>query len=396
MVIVESVALAIMVSNDIVMPLVLQAARGADHRPRRRRRAAADGAAGRDLRHPAASPTSTTARPATRSSPPSGCLSFAAIAQLAPAFFGGLIWRRATARGAIAGMTIGILVWAYTLLLPSFADAGIVGQQHPQRRARGASTLLRPQALFGLDLPPLVHGVVWSLALNVLAYVGFSLGRAPASIERLQADLFVPSDLAPIAPSFRLWRSVGDGRGTDHDRRPLSRRGAHAHLVRQLRLDPRHQPRSARPRPTSSCCATPSICSPRRSAPPPRGSCCRCCCASARCRPRPRSSCSTTPTRRSTTTAKSCRPRSTTCARASRSSTRTCSWSAGTGSSAKSSTCRRSSPASAPALDEILRFNAEHGALGHGADRGARARAARALRRRAASRSSSASPSATW
>ena len=37
-----------------------------------------------------------------------GLLSFAAIAQLAPAFFGGLIWRRATARGAIAGMTVGI------------------------------------------------------------------------------------------------------------------------------------------------------------------------------------------------------------------------------------------------------------------------------------------------
>src|SRR6202008_5168738 len=31
--------------------------------------------------------------------------------------------------------------------------------------------------------------------------------RAPSSIERLQADLFVPSHLAPIAPTFRLWRS---------------------------------------------------------------------------------------------------------------------------------------------------------------------------------------------
>jgi signal transduction histidine kinase len=49
--------------------------------------------------------------------------------------------------------------------------------------------------------------VIWSLLLNVLAYVVLSLGRAPTSIERLQADLFVPSDLAPIAPSFRLWRS---------------------------------------------------------------------------------------------------------------------------------------------------------------------------------------------
>ena len=67
-------------------------------------------------------------------------------------------------------------------------------------------TLLRPQALFGLELPPLLHGVVWSLSLNIIAYIGFSLTRAPASIERLQGDLFVPSDLTPISPTFRLWR----------------------------------------------------------------------------------------------------------------------------------------------------------------------------------------------
>ena len=54
-----------------------------------------------------------------------GLLSFAAVAQFAPAFFGGLIWRRGTARGAIAGMIAGILVWGYTLLLPSIAEAGI-------------------------------------------------------------------------------------------------------------------------------------------------------------------------------------------------------------------------------------------------------------------------------
>src|SRR5262249_4653516 len=35
----------------------------------------------------------------------------------------------------------------------------------------------------------------------------FSLARAPAPIERLQANLFVPAERAPITPSFRLWRS---------------------------------------------------------------------------------------------------------------------------------------------------------------------------------------------
>src|SRR5208283_4947413 len=48
-----------------------------------------------------------------------GLLSFAAVAQIAPAFLGGLFWRRGTARGAIAGMTAGSLAWLYLLFLPS-------------------------------------------------------------------------------------------------------------------------------------------------------------------------------------------------------------------------------------------------------------------------------------
>ena len=205
MVIVESVALAIMVSNDIVMPLVLQ------------RRVAL--ITGRDdvggllliVRRMAIFVILFLAyvyyRLAGEAQLASiGLLSFAAIAQLAPAFFGGLIWRRGTARGALAGMTVGIVIWAYTLLLPSLADAGIVGHSLLAQGPWGLA-LLRPEALIGLDLPPLAHGVIWSLLLNVSAYVVFSLGRVPASIERVQADLFVPSQLTPIPPSFRLWRS---------------------------------------------------------------------------------------------------------------------------------------------------------------------------------------------
>src|SRR6185312_3823792 len=61
---------------------------------------------------------------------------------------------------------------------------------------------------FGTDLPPLMHGIVWSLSLNLLAYVALSLARQPSSIERLQADLFVPNELAPMAPTFRRWRTT--------------------------------------------------------------------------------------------------------------------------------------------------------------------------------------------
>src|SRR6202167_2690796 len=127
MVIVESVALAIMVSNDIVVPLVLK------------RRAAYAGEP-RD----AGAQLLTTRRIAIfvilllayiyyRSAGEAqlaaiGLLSFAAVAQFAPAMVGALVWRRGTALGAIAGMSSGILVWAYTLLLPSISDAGIVSQ----------------------------------------------------------------------------------------------------------------------------------------------------------------------------------------------------------------------------------------------------------------------------
>ncbi len=199
MVIVESIALAIMVSNDIVVPLALLGRHGTNvgtHLLTVRRIAIFAVLLFAYLYYRSAGEAQLAAI---------GLMAFAAIAQLGPAFFGGLMWRRATAAGALAGMTIGILVWAYTLLLPSltisawgttFLAAGPFGI--------GA---LRPQALFGLDLPPLVHGMMWSLALNLLAYVAISLIRRPAAIERIQADIFVPQRLTP-APSFRLWRSA--------------------------------------------------------------------------------------------------------------------------------------------------------------------------------------------
>jgi Na+/proline symporter/CheY-like chemotaxis protein len=205
MVIVESVALSIMVSNDLVMPLVLQ------RRETLINRRENVGSLLLMVRRIAIFALLLLAYMYYRSAAEAqlfaiGILSFAAVAQLAPAFFGGLVWRRATAAGAIAGMTAGILVWAYTLLLPSFADIGIVGRYILTDGPWGLS-FLRPQHLLGLELPPVVHGVVWSLAANILAYVGFSLRRAPSPIESLQSNLFVPSELTPIAPSFRLWRS---------------------------------------------------------------------------------------------------------------------------------------------------------------------------------------------
>jgi Na+/proline symporter/signal transduction histidine kinase len=206
MVIVECVALAVMVSNDIIVPLVLQRNRQSpDGRAdfgnfllKARRFAIFAIMAMAYLYFRALGNTQLAAI---------GLLSFAAIAQFAPAFFGGLIWRRATARGAMGGMLVGFAVWAYTLFIPSFLDGNTAGMLLLQHGPFGIEAL-RPQAMFGADLPPLMHGTLWSLALNILTYVVLSLMRQPSSIERLQAELFVPDAMAPMTPAFRRWRST--------------------------------------------------------------------------------------------------------------------------------------------------------------------------------------------
>src|SRR3984885_6206533 len=206
MVILECVALSIMVSNDIVMPLVLQRGRESragqkdfgDFLLRARRLAIFAIMAVAYFYYRALGNTQLAAI---------GLLSFAAIAQLAPAFFGVLFWRRATARGAMGGMLVGVAVWAYTLFLPSFLDGNTAGLELLQHGPFNVE-MLRPQALFGADLPPLLHGALWSLSLNILTYVVLSLARRPSSIERLQADLFVPNAITPMAPTFRRWRTT--------------------------------------------------------------------------------------------------------------------------------------------------------------------------------------------
>ena len=206
MVVVETVALSIMVSNDLVLPLAL--------RRQQALRPAVPGDIG--LRILVVRRVAILVmlglgylylRVAGDAALASiGLISFACIAQIAPAFFGGLLWSRATAPGAVAGLISGTLVWAYTLLLPSF-DLPWAAFDAMLDNGPFGIEWLRPAALFGLDLPPLVHGSLVSLCANVIAFAGVSLWRIPTRIERLQAATFVRPP-APRAPGgFRLWRS---------------------------------------------------------------------------------------------------------------------------------------------------------------------------------------------
>jgi Na+/proline symporter/signal transduction histidine kinase/CheY-like chemotaxis protein len=210
MVIVESVAVAIMISNHLVLPILL-----------RRRGFAEAGGWGGDggdlsgfvlgVRRIAIFGLILLAyayyRAAGNAALASiGLLSFAAIAQIAPAFVGALFWSRGTALGASAGLLGGFGIWSYTLLLPSLAPEGAGWVGFLTDGPFGVAAL-KPTALFGVDLPPITHGVLWSLAVNVAGFVAVSLLRPATALERLQAKAFVEVNDAPIAPTFRLFRA---------------------------------------------------------------------------------------------------------------------------------------------------------------------------------------------
>jgi PAS domain-containing protein len=89
-------------------------------------------------------------------------------------------------------------VWAYTLLMPSFIDAGWLSPALLDHGLFGLAAL-RPRMLFHIDFDPLTHGVLWSLLFNTAAYVAVSFLREPSPIERLQASAFVARDSGGLA-----------------------------------------------------------------------------------------------------------------------------------------------------------------------------------------------------
>lgn len=173
MVIIETVALSAMVSNNLVLPAMPSLRKG--------QRTRSD-----------ASKTILTIRRASivailflawlyylAMDPSSGLadmglVSFTALAQLAPALLGAVLWRRGHANGALAGICAGMLVWLVMLALPQLAPD------------------------LNLDLPgrlgvddPFAAGVYLSLGLNLTLYILVSRATKPRLIDRVQARAYL-------------------------------------------------------------------------------------------------------------------------------------------------------------------------------------------------------------
>src|SRR5262249_51038323 len=146
-----------------------------------------------------------------------GLVSFAGVAQFAPALLGGLYWRGGSRRGALTGLVGGFVVWAYTLPLPTLGRAGWLPPDLLHPRAVGIG-LLRPERLFGLGgRDPISHAMTWSMIVNVGCYTGVSLWGRRSPAEQAQAAAFVDALRQPAdADRDRGWRGsaqIADLRG---------------------------------------------------------------------------------------------------------------------------------------------------------------------------------------
>ncbi|MFZ5508181.1 MAG: histidine kinase, partial [Pseudomonadota bacterium] len=149
MVIVETIAVSTMVCNDLVMPLLLRTRRfGARAAGDLTgillgiRRAAIVGVMllGYIYFHVAGEAYALVSI---------GLISFAAVAQFAPAALGGMYWKGGTRGGALAGLSAGFALWAWTLMLPSIAKSGWMDAAFIAHGPWGIE-LLKPEQLFGL------------------------------------------------------------------------------------------------------------------------------------------------------------------------------------------------------------------------------------------------------
>ena len=185
MVIISTVALSTMVTNDLVVPAIMQSGRFAS----------LSGDAGSRI---------VSARrivivvvlllayayyrvAGTGALAQIGLLSFAAAAQFSPALIGAVTWRGGRRSGVLAGLVAGMGLWAYTLFLPAIFGYDAMAALVPR--------VLDPHALFGLRIDDsLTHGVLWSLGTNLFLFAIVSMRSRERLRDRVQASAFVSGD----------------------------------------------------------------------------------------------------------------------------------------------------------------------------------------------------------
>ncbi|MGD2161076.1 MAG: hybrid sensor histidine kinase/response regulator, partial [Gammaproteobacteria bacterium] len=120
-----------------------------------------------------------------------GLIAFALAVQVAPAIVFGLYWQRANAWGVFAGLALGTLIWFITLMLPLLVNAGLIDQDTLTQGLFDFG-FLRPEQLFGFTFSDAyTRGVVLSITANIVALYLVSMLEKTRLSDRIQAVAFV-------------------------------------------------------------------------------------------------------------------------------------------------------------------------------------------------------------
>ncbi|HAF92953.1 MAG TPA: hybrid sensor histidine kinase/response regulator, partial [Pseudomonas sp.] len=123
-----------------------------------------------------------------------GQIAFAAITQLAPAMIGALYWKQANRRGVFAGLAAGAAIWFYTLILP------VLGW--PLEMFPGLDWMYRGGPGFGIS--GLTLGVTLSLMGNATLFFWVSILTQTRVAEHWQASRFIGQEITPSTSTRRL------------------------------------------------------------------------------------------------------------------------------------------------------------------------------------------------
>lgn len=141
-----------------------------------------------------------------------GLLAFVAVAQFAPALVGAVLWSKGSRQGALAGISVGFIIWLYTLVFPIMSNAGLVPEHIDAFIWQ--SHWFHPNALLGIEFPDhLSHGTFWSLTFNIVLFVTVSRYSNLRLIDRIQASTYVDThDIDSNEPAHALngTTTVGD------------------------------------------------------------------------------------------------------------------------------------------------------------------------------------------
>lgn len=114
-----------------------------------------------------------------------GLISFVLVAQLAPSFFGAVLWRRGTYSGAVSGIFAGVIICYLSLIIPQYSEAF----RH--------SALYQSTFFSHFKIPyltPITNTFFWSILINITLFGILSVNTVGTYRERNYAEIYADID----------------------------------------------------------------------------------------------------------------------------------------------------------------------------------------------------------